>query len=233
MKIFRGLRKKLLTEGKFKKYLLYAIGEILLVMIGILLAFQVNEWNKGRILENSKVTIYKNVIRQLKEDTSLIGGNIDYNLAYLKQYREAIEIIEEKDLNMINTLVKAALNLTKYSDFHSDNSVFKTLVNNGEIKLLTNDEIVLSLQRLDEKYVYINQLEQTHFDAMKLYLIPQITASVKVHTAEALDTSALFTPIFQNNFVLMASLMVEKDSVYQNARNQIASIVNSIEKEIE
>ena len=45
MKIFRNLRHKLLHEGRFSKYLLYAIGEILLVMIGILLAFQVDNWN--------------------------------------------------------------------------------------------------------------------------------------------------------------------------------------------
>jgi hypothetical protein len=39
----------MIHEGKFKKYLAYAIGEILLVMIGILLAFQVNSWNTQRL----------------------------------------------------------------------------------------------------------------------------------------------------------------------------------------
>lgn len=45
---FRRIRKKLLSENKFSKYLLYAIGEIALVMIGILLALQVNNWNEQR-----------------------------------------------------------------------------------------------------------------------------------------------------------------------------------------
>ena len=45
---FRRIRQKLLSENKFSKYLLYAIGEIALVMIGILLALQVNNWNEQR-----------------------------------------------------------------------------------------------------------------------------------------------------------------------------------------
>ena len=52
---FRKTRINLLSEQKMKKYWLYAIGEVLLVMIGILLALQVNNWNenrKNRITEN-------------------------------------------------------------------------------------------------------------------------------------------------------------------------------------
>ncbi|MEH6514960.1 MAG: hypothetical protein V7670_17480 [Maribacter arcticus] len=45
---FRKIRQRLLTENKFSKYMLYAIGEVILVMIGILLALQVNNWNETR-----------------------------------------------------------------------------------------------------------------------------------------------------------------------------------------
>lgn len=46
LKFFRKIRQGLLTENKISKYLIYAIGEIALVMIGILLALQVNNWNE-------------------------------------------------------------------------------------------------------------------------------------------------------------------------------------------
>jgi len=46
IKFFRKIRQQLLAEGAVKKYLLYAIGEILLVVIGILIALQINNWNE-------------------------------------------------------------------------------------------------------------------------------------------------------------------------------------------
>jgi hypothetical protein len=47
--LFRRIRQKLIDSGSFTKYLLYAIGEILLVVIGILIALQVNNWNQDRL----------------------------------------------------------------------------------------------------------------------------------------------------------------------------------------
>ncbi|MFC2148575.1 hypothetical protein ACFLR9_08420 [Bacteroidota bacterium] len=52
LRFFRQIRKRLLTDNKFSKYLLYAVGEILLVVIGILIALQVNNWNEQRIQLN-------------------------------------------------------------------------------------------------------------------------------------------------------------------------------------
>ena len=48
IKFFRQFRQRMIKENRISKYLLYAIGEIVLVMIGILLALQVNTWNEAR-----------------------------------------------------------------------------------------------------------------------------------------------------------------------------------------
>ena len=47
LRIFRKIRQRMLPDNKFSKYLLYAIGEILLVVIGILIALQVSNWNEN------------------------------------------------------------------------------------------------------------------------------------------------------------------------------------------
>ena len=52
-RFFRKIRRNLLSENNFKKYLVYAIGEIILVVIGILIALQINNWNNKRILDKS------------------------------------------------------------------------------------------------------------------------------------------------------------------------------------
>ncbi|MFT5229429.1 MAG: hypothetical protein ACI9EV_002583, partial [Urechidicola sp.] len=57
IKLFRKIRGKMLTENKFSKYLLYAFGEILLVVIGILLALQINSWNQQRMEDKKEVEL--------------------------------------------------------------------------------------------------------------------------------------------------------------------------------
>jgi uncharacterized membrane protein YgaE (UPF0421/DUF939 family) len=52
IQFFRKIRQRLLSENRFTKYLFYAFGEIILVMIGILLALQVNNWNEQRKANN-------------------------------------------------------------------------------------------------------------------------------------------------------------------------------------
>lgn len=98
LKFFRRIRQKLVREGNLKRYLIYAIGEILLVVIGILIALQVNNWNEERrenktlisILENEKISL---AIEIEKEETQiqLINGWIDTVL-------NAQIIIEEIDV---------------------------------------------------------------------------------------------------------------------------------------
>lgn len=52
---FRRIRQNLLSKGKTRKYLKYAIGEIILVVIGILIALQINNWNEGHVALNMQV----------------------------------------------------------------------------------------------------------------------------------------------------------------------------------
>lgn len=70
LKFFRRIRQNLISEMKVSRYLLYAVGEILLVMIGILLALQVNNWNEHRKnLEAEKVLLI-NLVEDLRADST-------------------------------------------------------------------------------------------------------------------------------------------------------------------
>lgn len=71
IKFFRKIRQRLLTENKFSKYLIYAVGEIFLVVIGILIALSINNWNDRRKKNNLKA----NYIESLKSDLS---ADLDY-----------------------------------------------------------------------------------------------------------------------------------------------------------
>lgn len=81
IKFFRKIRQKMLTENKFSKYLLYAIGEIILVVIGILIALQINNWNENvKKLQQEKIYYCK-----IKEDLESDNINIKRSLESLNE----------------------------------------------------------------------------------------------------------------------------------------------------
>jgi hypothetical protein len=61
IKLFRKIRQKMLSENKFRKYITYAVGEVILVVIGILIAVSINNWNQERQLKNEEKVILKNI----------------------------------------------------------------------------------------------------------------------------------------------------------------------------
>jgi len=69
IKFFRNIRKSLLKEGKTTNYLKYAIGEIILVVIGILIALQINNWNEDRKLMRLEKSYYRSLLDDLKQDS--------------------------------------------------------------------------------------------------------------------------------------------------------------------
>jgi len=91
IKFFRKIRQNLLMENKTGKYFKYAVGEIILVVIGILIALQINNWN-----ENKKVNIYLNqVYAQIKKDLQTDTLNISENIeSYSQKNKRLTDIIE-------------------------------------------------------------------------------------------------------------------------------------------
>ncbi|MEH6514666.1 MAG: DUF6090 family protein, partial [Maribacter arcticus] len=76
-KYFSKFRKTLLIENKFFKYFKYALGEILLVVIGILIALSINNWNENRKTQNQLSIILGNLIEDLYEDLDYLNSEAD------------------------------------------------------------------------------------------------------------------------------------------------------------
>ena len=72
IKFFRHIRQSLINQNRTKKYLLYAIGEIILVVIGILIALQINNWNESRKEKNRIKSIYAIIKKDLETDVAEI-----------------------------------------------------------------------------------------------------------------------------------------------------------------
>ncbi|MBL0025807.1 MAG: hypothetical protein IPO98_12790 [Saprospiraceae bacterium] len=76
IKIFRQIRQNLLLNGKLRSYSVYAFGEIFLVVIGILIALQINNWNEKRKENLNLRVIYYNLLRDIKADSVSFALNL-------------------------------------------------------------------------------------------------------------------------------------------------------------
>lgn len=92
IKFFRKIRQKLLSENKFSKYLIYAIGEIILLVIGILIALQINNWNENRKNKIALRTYTKSLIKDFKQDTITLN-NI---MKFIKEDENLINDFEKR-----------------------------------------------------------------------------------------------------------------------------------------
>ncbi len=95
IKFFRRIRQNLLSEGKTGKYFKYAIGEIILVVIGILIALSINNWNEGR----KEIEQEQTILKQLKTD-------YEANLIQLENKIEMRHKLIAESLNVLDITSK-------------------------------------------------------------------------------------------------------------------------------
>ena len=145
IKFFRKIRQRLLNEGKASKYLVYAIGEIILVVIGILIALQVNNWNEIRKSRSEETKLLKEMKAALVSDLDDIIANIDeHEEAYksceiiLAAFSEGLPYHDSLDFHF-----GSVLNTTRFGHTSAPYETLKTkgpdLVENDSLRLLLSE----------------------------------------------------------------------------------------------
>ncbi len=87
LRFFRRIRRQLIEEGNLKRYLLYAVGEVVLIVAGILLALQIDNWNAARLSLAQEQMVLKDLYEELESNASILEQDIRLN-------RKMIEDIE-------------------------------------------------------------------------------------------------------------------------------------------
>ena len=164
IKLFRKIRQKLLSENKFSKYLIYAIGEIILVVIGILIALQINNWNT---LKNNSIeaeVIKKSLIVDLKKDSIQLKSSIAKISKDVKQISNLIDRFQSKEASF-DTLVAIAQDFYPFHSGHNtyNNATFESIINTGKLSLLNEMTRVLLLEHNS------NQIESLRDITLGLY----------------------------------------------------------------
>ncbi|MDF0707905.1 DUF6090 family protein [Flagellimonas okinawensis] len=142
--LFRKIRKVLLSQNRFTKYLLYAIGEIVLVVIGILLALQINTWNQETSNRKEERFYLKKLQVNLVQDTVHLSARtrqLNYTLDSLNSLEAQLldqNLKEFKSENMFAGLI------TLFR-IQPQTSTFDNLISTGKLELISNQSIIDSL----------------------------------------------------------------------------------------
>jgi len=160
MKVFRNIRQKLASENKVMAYLRYAIGEIFLVVIGILIALQVNNWNENRKLNQKIIANLKNVQSELAVNILNSDGVIE---RFIK--RDSVKnLIFNNKLSYSDYKNDIGFNRTLFAPFYYDNLDLNTIAFNNLTQ--NSEEIPKKYAPVMDKLNYLYLKLKTRIDVL-------------------------------------------------------------------
>ncbi|MBC3760026.1 hypothetical protein H7U19_16570 [Hyunsoonleella sp. SJ7] len=253
IKFFRKIRQKMLTENRFGKYLIYAIGEIILVVIGILIALQINNRNE-LIKTNSKQKTYLSLIKNEMENNlnSLKEERIILSKVILNQ-QIVLELMQNefsRDTISENQLSKILVNaISNDISVNYENGVLTELIVSGNLKDIKNDSIRSKLSSWESKIYKIREQENslsTYWDKSNDFfelngkfrtLFDQTTYSdyVEIERLPVNESNkkVLNSTEFENILLIkLASSMHLEKGVYPKYKSELVELIDLIDKEI-
>lgn len=143
---FRNLRQRLFTEKNFSRYFFYALGEIILVVIGILIALQVNTWNENR----KDLRITRSLLENLQEDVNEDLENLKSLKGLLEQRRKHAGFVLEalKHPGQIPDTTQLVIALTRTGwilNYTPTFATYKEILNSGRLSLIQSTELKKAL----------------------------------------------------------------------------------------
>ncbi len=227
LKFFRHIRQRLIKENKVSKYLLYAIGEIILVVIGILIALQINNWNTERQNENVRTSFL------VKLDAEL-----DFNINRLDTLSAMYNSILEKNLLLYDTLIVGISNrnietFLKANTFNASRlnlstSTIEQMKNTGNLHTLKSDSLLMAIESYFKLYeredFYITGINETVSDNTYNDIHKGFRKAQLDYDAKGLDYA------LENNDWLLNTASEEYGETIREFRITIGSLYNILDR---
>ncbi|WP_204346678.1 DUF6090 family protein [Psychroserpens algicola] len=157
IKFFRKIRQNLLSKGETSQYLKYAIGEIVLVVIGILIALSINNWNEER--KNS--TREQVILKQLKEDYQAnliqLEQKIEMRNNIINSGIKIFKAIDYPEKVNRDSLIRLIGNINQDPTF---DPVQNDLTSSGNLRLIKNEKLKRKLSNWSSDIVALTELEE-------------------------------------------------------------------------
>jgi len=258
IKFFRHIRQNLIMENKTSKYLKYAIGEIVLVVIGILIALQINNWNEARKTRIQEISQLKNIKEDILLDKTDVVLNIETNSYFVRSQQELLDyMISEQKYPVKPIAFEYALGYPMILTIHE--SSFSNLRNN-DVNIISNENLKKQITNYYDNFAKVilkieNDLgEYKTYSAIRPYFIKYFIyaneSSVAGNFYETKNLDSYIPKLELNKYILDDTLGLKKDKefktilaesisltkhkldFYRNFLNRIKELNDSIDKEL-
>ena len=162
IKFFSKIRHKMLKENRLSKYIVYAIGEIILVVIGILIALSINNKNEIRKQRDLELHYLSNIKTDLILNIKHLDNYINRRETSINSANEIIAHYEGKPIKDLKAFSRHTVNIYTWRKFFQINNTFQELMNSGNLALISNDSIKDVLLNMESLYKVMKDGE-AHF----------------------------------------------------------------------
>ena len=140
LKFFRKIRQQLLLENHFSKYMFYAAGEILLVMIGILLALQINNWNEARkdAIKEKKVLV--SLLEDFKYSQTRLKISLETYPKEVRRLEAALNYIGKSSAEL-SEVMRDSIRSTGYRATAIAEGSIQSVLSTDKLELINNDSL--------------------------------------------------------------------------------------------
>lgn len=136
LKFFRKIRFNLMDTGKTSKYLKYAMGEIILVVIGILIALQINNWNESNKENNTANLLAKSLIEDLNKDVDFLKNALTFSEQKINSCDTLLNLLSKPQPKWDNKQIYESFNIVGQSNpFFPTTGTYTQIVTSGSLKL--------------------------------------------------------------------------------------------------
>ena len=179
IKFFRHIRQSLIRENRFSKYLLYAVGEIFLVVIGILIALSINSWNDRKKLKAQELTYLKNLKTDLQAQIGLFDIYIACENIILKQSEDVVRHYEiNQGFHNMDSIFPKLNDLTVRWTFSNANTTLMEMINSGQINLISNESLKGELLAFNQSIdIFATNTQNNNTNLIDLLTVPNLISN--------------------------------------------------------
>lgn len=237
IRFFRRIRQKLWSENRLPKYFLYAIGEILLVVIGILIALQINNNNETRKLKQKEIILLTELKSNLQEDMVDLEYNINNNKIRLQSNKVIRSAIQQR-IPFNDSLKFHFGNIMGNFQLTENTAAWENLKSIG-LDLISNDSLRSNLSNLySTRYKYLENLEKGADDNYQWeYLYPQVLKHISMDELWVSGEPNNYEELLvDNDFIEVLKMNVTFRNMmqgqYENVYRAVDSLLQQIDKHL-